>query len=878
MLMKKYFTLPLLAAVMLLCLAATAGAQTRKSWDFTKGFSELTVYNLTQDASDASSGFWQKNGKGDNVDFSTKGNTTIDHEALTATVDGSAIELPEFTDLKFYITGSGDMLHVCKPAGKEGYIWFNAPDGKKGRHTQIIIPNVPAGEKVTIDYSTHKTGDARGFKSVTDGFSDADGNTTWTSKDRDTVEIINNTGATSDFTIAATNGYHIYSIVIGAGDDPDALKKKVAYIYSGDLTSDPAYSLLSANEAIKVTPLDANTTLMRDDLLKYDVNVLSATIPADNANVQLLKDVQPFEPTLNLNADLYPAWGYGQVVKVESPFGDVAEPSNPLFAGMELVSAADAELAEGHAGVVFGGEAYNGVKLGSYYADDNILATAIGDPTTVAIHSHNSAHNGYTYLPLANSNLASTEGTHAAALVANVINNLAASKADITPTALPTFDVHYGNHTATVKIESDAPYAKIYYTTDGTDPTTKSTAYAEPIKLDAETTVKAIAVGQGYTESAVADTLIRMYNQAAMPTISRVDEPDATTITLSTTDDATIWYAFEATTDTTKAIRYTGPFVLRDHCTLTVFADGDAYVPSEMNTQEIFIKDDRVYADQVSHFDANSVYGGTNGKGMFSWGTGSVSQYDTTKDPIGTTKDADGIEVPVYPEREAEIFPADTTGLDWVLSSKGQSLIWQNTKPGKDVGNAGDYNPATAVDVDTLITKNNIQFYKHNGDEYNASIMSIKKFQGPFNVVSFIGTAGGDFEKMGFETSSDGKNWTIMGDTISQKLTKRLYKKYTLNYSGTDEVYVRLVEYEGPNGSGPQVYDIYIMTEGEKSKAIEADLAEKYATGIHAVKNTKTGSKVVAIYNLNGARLNSLQRGINIVKFADGSACKVLVK
>ena len=242
MLMKKYFTLPLLAAVMLLCLAATAGAQTRKSWDFTKGFSELTVYNLTQDASDASSGFWQKNGKGDNVDFSTKGNTTIDHEALTATVDGSAIELPEFTDLKFYITGSGDMLHVCKPAGKEGYIWFNAPDGKKGRHTQIIIPNVPAGEKVTIDYSTHKTGDARGFKSVTDGFSDADGNTTWTSKDRDTVEIINNTGATSDFTIAATNGYHIYSIVIGAGDDPDALKKKVAYIYSGDLTSDPAYS------------------------------------------------------------------------------------------------------------------------------------------------------------------------------------------------------------------------------------------------------------------------------------------------------------------------------------------------------------------------------------------------------------------------------------------------------------------------------------------------------------------------------------------------------------------------------------------------------------------------------------------------------------
>lgn len=876
--MKKFSTLPLLAAVLLLCWATAAGAQTRKSWDFTKGFSELTVFNLTQDASDASAGYWQNNSKGENVEFATKGNTTIDHTALTATVGGSAIELSEFADLKFYIAGSGDLLHVCKPAGKDGYIWFNAADGKKGRHTQLIIPNVPAGEKVTIDFSTHKDGDGRGFKSATDGFSDADGKTTWTSKGRDTVEVFNNTGATSDFTIAATNGYHIYSIVIGQGDDPDALKKKVAYIYTGDLTADPAYALLNVNEAIKVTPLDATTTLTRDDLLKYDVNVLSATIPADNANVQLLKSVQPFEPTLNLNADLYPAWGYGQVVQVDSPFGDVAEPSNPLFAGMELVSAEDAELAEGHAGVVFGGEAYKGVKLGAYYADDNILATAIGDPTVVAIHCHNSAHNGYAYLPLDNTNLAVTEGTHAAALVANMINNLAASKADITPTALPTFDVHYGNRTATVQIKSDAPYAKIYYTLDGTAPTTASTAYVEPIQLKAEATVKAIAVGQGYTESAVADTLVRMYAQAAMPVISRVDEPDATTITLTTTDDATIWYAFEATTDTTKAIRYTAPFVLRDHCTLTVFADGDAYVPSEMNTQEIFIKDDKVYADPVSHFDAASVYGGTNGKGMFSWGTGAVSQYDSTKDPVGTTTDKDGMEVPVYPERQAEIFPADATGLDWVLSSKGQSLIWQNTNPGKDVGDAGNYNPATTADVDTLITKNNIQFYKHNGDEYNASIVSIKKFQGPFNVVSFIGTAGGDLEKLGFETSTDGEHWTILADTISQKLTKRLYKKYTLLYPGTDEVYVRLVEYAGPNGSGPQVYDIYIMTEGEKSKAIEADLAEKYATGVHAVRNTGTGAKVVAVYNVYGARLNSLQRGINIVKFADGSVRKVLVK
>lgn len=52
------------------------------------------------------------------------------------------------------------------------------------------------------------------------------------------------------------------------------------------------------------------------------------------------------------------------------------------------------------------------------------------------------------------------------------------------------------------------------------------------------------------------------------------------------------------------------------------------------------------------------------------------------------------------------------------------------------------------------------------------------------------------------------------------------------------------------------------------------------ATGIEAVEpeGTTESTKVVAIYNVAGAQVSSLQKGVNIVKYADGTTKKVLVK
>lgn len=70
----------------------------------------------------------------------------------------------------------------------------------------------------------------------------------------------------------------------------------------------------------------------------------------------------------------------------------------------------------------------------------------------------------------------------------------------------PTFSLAEGEYTSaqTVTI-SAAEGATIYYTTDKSDPTTSSTKYASAITVSKTTTIRAIAVKDGYTNSEIAE-------------------------------------------------------------------------------------------------------------------------------------------------------------------------------------------------------------------------------------------------------------------------------------------------------------------------------------------------------------------------------------
>src|SRR5262249_56182399 len=71
--------------------------------------------------------------------------------------------------------------------------------------------------------------------------------------------------------------------------------------------------------------------------------------------------------------------------------------------------------------------------------------------------------------------------------------------------ATPTFSPAAGTYPAaqSVTISDSTSGATIYYTIDGSTPTTSSTRYTAPVSISSTTTLKAIATATGFSTSAV---------------------------------------------------------------------------------------------------------------------------------------------------------------------------------------------------------------------------------------------------------------------------------------------------------------------------------------------------------------------------------------
>lgn len=77
----------------------------------------------------------------------------------------------------------------------------------------------------------------------------------------------------------------------------------------------------------------------------------------------------------------------------------------------------------------------------------------------------------------------------------------------VTQCATPTFSLAQGEYegTQSVTITCETDGVTIYYTTDGTDPSTTSNVYSDAISVSATQTIKAYAVKDGLTDSEVAE-------------------------------------------------------------------------------------------------------------------------------------------------------------------------------------------------------------------------------------------------------------------------------------------------------------------------------------------------------------------------------------
>ena len=868
--MKKLFTLMALSLLMSL----NVDAQFRKTWDFSKGYSAETKANLNADPN------WVSN----RTDANT-GETTgwKDNAKMSGELMANGVVIEELRGINFSTSGLQN----------NGNYLLDPTTIRVARKKQAFsLPKLAAGQKVTIvAKSANGTAMDRGFKGndnmeYIDGPANGicpgpDGLCTlvWQVK-ADVVDSV-------DITISTDmGGLDIQSIVIDDGDEPDVENaKKVAYIAdAATIDADMAYIFLSATDGVELTQVDPVADITLDSLQYYDAIVVAPSVAANAGIVPTLKSAIAYEPVLNMNAAMYEAWGYGKPVATSETSVTVpAEMAdNALFADLDVTSGLEL-LTDG---------GITGVSLGEYFANDAVLATA-GE--AVAVHQHNKDRNTYLFLPYTEEGLAAANQDVLPVILGNAVKMVAKTKTKVSAVVAPLISQENKNLETVVTIENTNKSAVTYYTTDGSEPTTASTLYTEPFTLTEACTVKAVSLADGYLPSSVASLGVVIMSQVATPVISIEKNADNSVVTLTcATEGAEIYYSYGVVTDKAKAQKYGEPITLKAEPTeIYAFAVADGYVQSGLASDYVAINSlnaQTIRIDTLTHFDANSAdwfvdnseNGGTGKESAYYyWGKNPWKYYSDEVDHTETVKDSQGNDSIVYyykPDPAAVRVINPNTPNGWILKSAGQVLTGELTLTADAaVGNGATGRFAeTAEDmIGGTPTTGCITFGgKTSGEPYTASIETTEKYAAPFDVVTYVGNGNnGNPGNLEIQVSADGEAWDSIG-TVSMASTQRYYKKTRVSCDKTGEYFVRVWQKSGSTKA--QVYDIYVLNNGENSK--------KYDASTVGIDNVGGSDELVRdeIFSVNGVRLNTLGKGINIIRkhYADGTVktVKVMVK
>ena len=172
-------------------------------------------------------------------------------------------------------------------------------------------------------------------------------------------------------------------------------------------------------------------------------------------------------------------------------------------------------------------------------------------------------------------------GTHTASPSSELGTTSSASTSSGSPastSATPSFSPAPGVYTSaqTITISAATAGATIYYTTDGSTPTTSSPKYTRPIVAASSATIKAISSASGYANSVPATAAYVISTPGSITTTTATK-----TVTISdATNGATIYYTIDGTTPTTNSTRYTGPITVDSTVTVKAIAIAKGYAPS----------------------------------------------------------------------------------------------------------------------------------------------------------------------------------------------------------------------------------------------------------------------------------------------------------
>ena len=598
-----------------------------------------------------------------------------------------------------------------------------------------------------------------------------------------------------------------------AGNADEA--KKIAWVSPyDDPESNDMYRMYAVTDGYDYTAINSTTTeITADSLRTFDAVVVSTGVTASDAVYSLLEQNIAFVPMVNLNASLF---GYEeqQTGNIQLVAQTTATGASDLFDGISL----NEETGEFEYADV-------AVNVPERFASDVVYAK---NEDFTAFHRHTPNRN--SYILLASPADADLDTDLWSTLLANAMNMAAQSKKTVTAAANPSFSPSYVDGKTTVNLSCATSDAEIFYSLDGED----FQVYTGALSFTEPTTVYAYALAEGYEQSGTAQSDIIIKTQMAAPTISQTHATNSTTISFSAAEGAKVYFSFVKDTDPAKMALYTEPVTISEPATVYALATSDAMLPSELATAVVnidSITSETIRLDTLAHMDCNQAeyfdavsayctenYSGTgNASAFYYFGKNAWNYYQLNDD--GTIK-KDSVEVEgewqytYYPNEESLKTIDFQNG--WIMKTNGQPATIECIDGPAQVGNGntGRY----ADNVTDLVaggpTKGLIDFGgKKDGEPYTLSIETTEKYQGPFDVVAYLGNGSTKEIDLKAQVSVDGKEWTTIGN-LAYSSNQRYWKRSRLSYEGTEEVYVRVTG----GGSKPQLYDIYLLNNGELSK------------------------------------------------------------
>ena len=207
------------------------------------------------------------------------------------------------------------------------------------------------------------------------------------------------------------------------------------------------------------------------------------------------------------------------------------------------------------------------------------------------------------------------------------------------PTFSPASGIYAAGQTAT--ISDAAPGASIYYTVDGSTPSTSSLVFNNPIIISSTETVQAIAAAENYSNSAVASAEYTIAQQVHTPTFSLPvgTYTNIQTVTISdTSGGATIYYTLDGTVPTTSSPIYNSAITVSSTETINAIAAAPGYATSAVASATYTIPPDFSIAISPTSMTVSAGSTGSTDINVTAWGgINSAISFACSGLPTGAT-------------------------------------------------------------------------------------------------------------------------------------------------------------------------------------------------------------------------------------------------